>query len=249
MATEITHAIRIETDLSAATDQESTRYALNNVQILPCPRDPDHVYAIACDSRILAIVQAEGKTDGNPVLMPAKHSKPKRGKAATYTTLNGEWRTSTTKKHNLPKGRDIDSAAVAAMETVAVSAIDTNPGRFPNVAAVIPDDLSGAVVVTLDARLLANLAAALNPTASDIGGKLTLIMRPDAPVVENGPREVTDAVCVTGGAGFGLIMPLAGEKPTTNARGGKDAPIDHANQAVARFAASVAEFRDMTAAK
>lgn len=249
MSSAITHAIRIETDLSAATDQESTRYALNNVQILPCPRDPDHVYAMACDSRILAIVQAEGKTDGNPVLMPAKHAKPKRGKGATYTSLNGEWRTSTTKRHTLPKGREIDSAAVAAMETVAVSAVNPEPGRFPNVAAVIPDDLSGAVVVTLNATLLANLAAAINRPGAQMDNTLTLILRPAAPVVENGPREVTEPVCVTGGAGFGLIMPVAGEKPVTNCRGGQSEPIDHAAQAVARYSAAVAEFREMTCVK
>lgn len=82
---EITHSLVPRTKIDACCDKDATRYALNNVEIIPAA-EPGTVYCTATNGRVATVALAEGTATG-PALLPAKFSK-----VGKPVSLNGEWR-------------------------------------------------------------------------------------------------------------------------------------------------------------
>lgn len=220
--------------LLQCTDQESSRYALSALQIVPIleteqvqlgidskgqptteTQPANRVYAIACDSRSLAIVQQPGLA-ADIALLPAKLADPAKAKHVKTVSLNGQWQADTT--------------SIKTQETASV----TKPiceGRFPRVTDVIPRSDYSSIVIRLDAKILANLAAALT---NDESKGIDLII----PTTTKDGRVVfsEDPVAVQGANGFGVIMPLGRE-------GASDA-VAQTRDAVDRFETARKAFSD-----
>ncbi|MCC7425234.1 MAG: hypothetical protein IT428_33605 [Planctomycetaceae bacterium] len=184
---EIRAEVTIDRPLAQCTDQESTRYALSAVQIVPSS-EKGKVWAAACDSRILALTKQEGRTDG-PHLLPGQFAKP-NGKGKTFASLNGQWTVSGKNAKGIPDGKP----ARLAPET---------EGRFPRTEDVVPECNGGDMVIGIDAALLANLATAIGDN-----GKVELIIR--------GPNDAI-AVMGTHGIGVAMPVSVNGQHETYSA--------------------------------
>lgn len=181
MSTEIRAEVMIDRPLTQCTDQEATRYALASVHVTPSQHD-GKVWLAACDSRVLALTLADGRTDA-PHLLPGKMAKP-HGKSVTRAQLNGVWRSESghvIAERFRPDGKKL-------MEDTE------SEGRFPRTVDVLPAAQSGDVVISLNAELLANLAKAIGDNGRDV----TLII-----------RDGVSAVAVHGKHGIGVAMPLS----------------------------------------
>jgi hypothetical protein len=220
--------------LLQCTDQESSRYALSAVQIVPIleteqvqigidsagspvteTQPANRVYAVTCDSKTLVVVQQPGIA-ADIALLPGSLSGPAKAKHAKTVQLNGQWESQTTH--------------VKTLETTSV----TKPvckGRFPRVQDVLPRLNYTSIVVRLDAKLLANMAAAL--TNDELKGVDLIIdtVNKDGRVVFS---ESPIAVC--GVNGFGVIMPLGME--------GTDGAAEHAEAAVDKYESDRKAFTD-----
>lgn len=211
------------TSIAKCTDKESSRYALGAVQIAPvletepahtieAPHDGEgpalgamtativqerpvaEVYAVATDSRILAVNRIPGMS-AETYLCPATMATPAKNGHVKIAELNGEWRALSYKQKT--------------KERAAVMADPVDPEmRFPRVADIVPHSFTNAFTVRLNAKLLATLADAIAVEDVDsAAGAVTLIFSTD--------KGTTDGVIsVLGNAGFGAIMPISLEKST-----------------------------------
>jgi hypothetical protein len=205
--------ITLRTDLAKATDSETSRYALGGVAVSV---DSDGAaYAAATDGRIMAVtpidhagdsIQTAAKDDtpGRQfVLIPAGILKRPTPNKPNLVTLNGRAEC---------KGRVGDYLE----------------GRFPRLDDAIPA-MQGRVNLSIDAKLLAKLAEAINQLGANV---VTLLLGRDNPgdspigVLPSGENSVES---------FGVLMPC-GE--------GKDQSEEYAERFNARaraFKSSVGE--------
>jgi hypothetical protein len=106
-------------------------------------------------------------------------------------------------------------------------------GRYPAIEKVAPD-VSGRMCLTIDARLLFDIARSLTPAGMD--PTVTLLLDPD---------DSESAIAILAGAngdGFGVLMPLA--------RDGQRASEPEAQKCRDKFAAFASQFRaDFEASK
>jgi len=194
---------------AACCDSDSTRYALGNVKIKP---NCEGVWLASTNSRALAVSHADidGELCEGHTMLPAKSFGTRKGKADKVTETHfGEsaiWTNSEGKSGPLPKN-------------------DDECGRFPDVSLVLPViDTENGLTVTLDAEILANLAAAIMRKEDK---KLTLHLNPKSFGEKCG--EYQDGVAVTVSSddddneNCGVIMPLVsnderGTRRKTDAR-------------------------------
>ncbi len=149
---ENTLEVTFESRIDKSTDRDSTRYALGDV--LATPAEDGKVFLTATDSRILAIVEADGMTEQEQQIPAAV--VPKR-KTPTCVQLNGQWDSSDGK----------------------FCPVDPNPRRFPPCAAVLQSvQADYFATVSLDAKLLQSLSEALGANADERGVTL-FIPQPD----------------------------------------------------------------------
>jgi hypothetical protein len=177
--------ITLRTDLAKATDSETSRYALGGVAVSV---DADGVaYAAATDGRILAVtpidhageaIETVAKADTPSrefVLIPAGILKRPTPNKPNLVTLNGRAEC---------KGRVGDYLE----------------GRFPRLGDAIPA-MQDRVTLSIDAKLLAKLAEAINTPGANV---VTLLLDPNKPgdspigVLPSGETSVES---------FGLLMP------------------------------------------
>jgi hypothetical protein len=152
-------------------------------------------YLLATNKKILAAlpISVEGDRPKHVVLLPGE-SVNANGKPA-QVVVNGEVRTTTGKK-------------------ISVAPLPDQAGRYPAVGQVFPRVCQDAIVLTLDAQQLADLAAAISPT-----GVVTMFI-PRIPLAKDNAPEllpVCHPVPVVGAddegreTGIGLFMPLSAE--------------------------------------
>lgn len=156
--------IEADPSITAACDDESTRYALGGVQMFNHPEESERVIVAATDGRCLAVAEMSGCVeDSEPSLVPKaifpKSQKELKevGKAkgvrslVSYDRENKEWR------------------APAYGRTAPV--ID---GRFPRFTEVMPHVTGRVLQLTIDPRLLAELAVAVGSNEEDRGVTLLI---------------------------------------------------------------------------
>ncbi len=162
-----------------ATSAKRCRYALDGVEVRN-GREADTVFLTATDGRMIAIRQARGRVDGDPVVIPT--SLIRRGGSSITLTRNGD-----------PTIHLCDYQMAKADE-----AAESQPcsGDLPPVADVIPSftDEEPAFVVTLDTKLLYDLARAIGAER----GVTLLFKSNDTPI---------GVICEDG---FGALMPCNG---------------------------------------
>lgn len=182
--------VSIPCDMRSATDDESpTRYggALACLQVVP---RAGGVYLTATSGRVLAVVPADGKCDGEhaipPQVLPSKAAHWKLGPVGVE--LNGKWEAA----HG-------------------VFAAEPEFAKFPKYADVLPvvsDETHYAL--TIDPQLLMDLATAIGrgktpgkngPSDRDERG-VTLFVAKD--------YSCNKGIGVVGAKGFGVLMPMGG---------------------------------------
>ena len=189
---EVKAEVTFTTRIDKCTDRGSSRYAMDTVVLVPVPDDDTTVYAAACDSRCAVVVPCEGRADA-VYQVPPEVQPHKRHKGGLKTTLNGRWETSEGKFCETGEER-----------------------RFPDLCGVMPD-AEDMRVVTLDVRLLANMADAMGVD------RLSLLIAPESetkdqtqcvrtavvaiPVMDNHTESLAD--------GFGIVMPIHGDHAAT----------------------------------
>lgn len=194
---------------ASCCDVDSHRYALGNVKIKP---NCEGVWLVSTNSRALAVSHAdiEGELCEGHTMLPAKSfGKNKSAKPKTTETHFGEsaiWTNSEGKTGELP-------------------ANDAECGRFPDVSSVLPEiDTENGFTVTLDAEILANLAAAIMRKDDK---KLTFHLDPKSFGEKCGEYQEGIAVTVSSESddndNIGVIMPLVsnderGTRRETDAR-------------------------------
>ena len=206
----ITVRVNPTVKLAQCCDNESSRYALAGVLVEPIigieettigtnvdqspivKTEPlNEVYAIATDSRCLAITRQPGLAVESAI-MPGRFATPaKKTSKAKSVSLNGEWRCDETHRKN----HTTESMSLPIVE-----------GRFPRYQDVLPDPRAGKTVsVRLDARILAKLSEALTDDNEHKG--IDLIFQC---VESDGSTYIgDDAIMVAGINGIGAIMPLS----------------------------------------
>lgn len=177
-----TTVVRFPSRIGAATDNESSRFALGSVKV---EGNGERVWASATDGRIAASVLCEGHTD-EARLVPAElvpRTKKAMKDGSAEVERNGQWENQAGK---IVK-QDVD-------------------GRFPYVQEHYPAvDGDDVVCLCIDAQLLLNLANALGIDGCDHG--VTLLIRPpkEGELVDRG-------IGVLGPEGLGLLMPLGSDR-------------------------------------
>lgn len=159
--------MKIETAISKAADVQSS-HAVSGVQIVPC--GDGGVYTVATNGKHLAVVRQDGECDDKIVLPADLLRKPP---VSIAEAENGEFR----RKDNSAVGRCVS-------------------GRFPRVAAVLPEVTDDYVPVVVSARSLKILADALG---DDV---LVLFVPPDA----GGQQGVAPIPVLCGSAGVGKLQ-------------------------------------------
>lgn len=192
MTTRIVH----DGSINAVCDTESTRYALGGVHVMPTGEE-NEVYLSATDGRCLAIVKADGHVDDydvkNPPIVPASIF-PKSAKERRALQFDPDAACS----------KDVRLNGSGKWETPYDRTADVVEGRFPRCHEVIPYASGTTMVVTLDVPILKKLHDAL--TEDGTRGIDLLFTVPEQ--VQGGPHRYSDAVCVQGNRGIGVIMPL-----------------------------------------
>lgn len=137
--------------LAQLTDDESSRYDLNCVRILPTKTG---VLCIACNGRAAAIVPRDGEAS-RPTLLPGdilERAKARGG--AVGVTLTNEWRT--------------------ANEFASES-----DGNFPRLTEILPTIDGNWHCLSFDAKFLATIADAIQ--GDDYEGQVSLMFHPAYP--------------------------------------------------------------------
>ncbi len=176
MNSDNTLEVTIESRIDKSTC-DSSRYALGTVQVTPAA--DGKVFLAATDSRILAVIEAEGNAEREEHIPAAV--LPKRKKGSTVR-LNGQWESSDGK----------------------FCPVDPEPGRFPRAEDVLPNIKNGEyTVLCINPKLLHSLIESLGSTDYDERGLTLFVPKPD----EHG--NVDSAIPVLGRLGIGVIMPLS----------------------------------------
>jgi hypothetical protein len=177
--------ITLRTDLAKATDTETSRYAQGGVAVSV---DSDGAaYAAATDGRIMAVSPIDHV--GEAIETPAKDDTPAR---EFVLIPAGILKRPTVHKPNLVtlNGRAECKGRVG----------DYLDGRFPRLGDAIPA-MESRVALSIDAKLLAKLAEAINQPGANV---VTLLLNPQKP--SDSPIGVLPSG-ETGVESFGLLMP------------------------------------------
>lgn len=174
---EVRTEVKIESRIDKSTEKDATRYALGHVLVTPAT--DESVWLSATNSRILAIVEAEGTTDEERLIPSAV--LPTR-KAGSTVRLNGQWESSDGK----------------------FCPVESEPGRFPRMESVIPQVQNDYfATVRLNAKYLMNLVDSIGQIEHHGSEGITLLIPQP-----NKDGEIVDAVSVLGRLGIGVIMPV-----------------------------------------
>jgi hypothetical protein len=177
---------------------ENERFAMGGALVIPAKgagNNSGRDYLVTTNKKVLAAIPMtiEGDRPQHPFMLPGE-SVNANGKPA-QVVVNGEVRTRLGKK-------------------VTITPLPEQEGRFPGVGQVFPHVGSDAIALTINARQLAELAAAISPV-----GILTLFI-PRIPLAKEEKPEllpVCRPVPVVGAGedgqetGIGLFMPLSAE--------------------------------------
>jgi len=168
--------IKVSTPIGKICSTDRTRAGITSVLALPKDKGDSSVWLCATNGHALAIVGTEGNVGVDRSYVPSELCKApgKAGVRLTCENGNGKWESS--------KGK------VAA----------TDDDTFPLVDHVFPTPISNPIRVSLNARLLRDLADSL-----DRNGHVTLTLDGDKPEQDSGIMVTTsNPEC------FGIIMPL-----------------------------------------
>jgi DNA polymerase III sliding clamp (beta) subunit (PCNA family) len=211
--------------ISKICDVESTRYALNSVQL---ERDAQGPVAIATDGRrLIAVRWNEASPDefpksiGNPakpdewvaigdashvenfqVLITAKSWNeaaklpPKKSAKAILSNVLVEE----------PSANGTVRMAATDLETIKQITPRSAEGRFPRWRDVMPKEQSGSITVSLDAAKLAEVCAVLAKMVTDDSSRGVDI------TFTHEEKAVTITKTLNGVSATAVIMPLAREK-------------------------------------
>lgn len=168
----------VPTRIDKAADDAATRYSIDNVKILP---RKDGVFLLATDSRGLAIVEAEGHV-GAPTLLPAGLLETAAKSDCWISEEEGSW----------------GFSGIGGERFKAVNE------RFPTFAQSLPKR-GKQTVITLDARLLRRIAAAVT-CMGDLDSKKLAVT-----IIVGGPDQ---PIGVIGSGGIGAVMPLGEDEQT-----------------------------------
>lgn len=176
--------------------KDGARFALSNVLAF---KGGEQSYLTATNTRVLAVlpISPDGGDFANPTFLPPKAMNA-NGKAKRVE-VNGEVRTSDGKK-------------------TEVYPIPNEEGFFPGIGHVFRKPTEGYTVLTLNAKLLLDLANAISPD-----GVITLFVPPNDPkgtgITHDNSGQVTGEVYAVGTdsetdtpVGFGAIMPVTAER-------------------------------------
>lgn len=181
----MTTKLTITTRPAKCCAHSAGRYALSEVQAIP--KTGGGAWLISTDGRVLAIAPAEGVCESVRRIPCATVVRRKRDVDPLEVVDYGQgWQSS--------------AGATVGKET---------DGRFPNVSSPLRRvDLKALTPITIDARLLLNLAKAINATGASPSTNVTLFFNPNDPC---------STIPVCGGVGFGAIMPVAyGDEPAAS---------------------------------
>lgn len=173
------------TDIGLACDPDDKRYALGGVLI-------SNGYAIACNGKALAVAPCDACycDDGSPV----EGEEVIAGKPFKSIKID--------KRLGISK-----PAVVNGRVEYDGKLYDRPEGRFPNWRQVLANPTGRTVHVTLNADILAQLAAAINAKGSDNAELVTLELTIDD------DSEVTQPIAISGnGDGIGVLMPCVTHK-------------------------------------
>ena len=174
-----TTVVRFPSRIGAATDNESSRFALGSVKV---EGNGERVWASATDGRIAASVLCEGHTDESR-LVPAElvpRTKKAMRDGSAQVERNGQWE---------------NQAGKAVSQDVE--------GRFPYVQEHYPEVYEDAICLTIDPDLLMKVATALTRDGDFQYRGVTLFIRPPRE-----GSQVDTGVAVLGAEGIGCVMPL-----------------------------------------
>ena len=171
-ATEVRAQIHLDRRMGKVVAAKHSHYAIAGVLVVP--GDDESVYAVATDGTCAALARCKGHSDAKHIL-PAE-LLPTRARAAGYDfALNGDW----------------------TCEKLSAPEVD---GHFPRLRDVIPEAVPGCRAVSINARLLCNLADSITDT-----GAVTLIFpdNPNRPILVVPARTQGDDLPDS----LGVIMP------------------------------------------
>lgn len=156
---------------------DATRYSMGCAVISP---SNNGVFLAATNGRIATITQCVGQSDGN-YLVPNRVLEKKAGIAR----MNGQW------EIEQKKGRNWEKALVPSIEP--------DNQRFPALKDVMQVGNREEVCVRFDAKLLLQIAEAINDSSTGV----TLLIDKEKP---------DQAIRVVGDTGVGLLMGLVADE-------------------------------------
>jgi hypothetical protein len=223
---EVRAKVEIETEIAKCCDQESTRYSLSALQLVPAT--DTEIYVTATNGRILAVNRCEGMTLGEQLIPGELVAKAPKGQAKRVEA-NGRLEVTT--------GRG------AKLKTV-IGAAEVE-GRFPMVAEVFPkiDSAEGWRTLTIRPAELIKLMGA----CSSFDQITLLIPPPRVPLAESKDDDVSQvdqAMPVWGDKGFGLVMPCTGDGKLVRRKDENGAEVVKSNAEIEleQFSKRAAEF-------
>lgn len=179
----VSHSVRFSSRFDRCCDSSSSRYALGGVHVRPA--SSGGAWLTATDGRVMAVAQSAESMAESETIVPMDLAAGATKSRAVSCTLNGRWENSKG-KFGLPI-----------------------EGRFPKCQDVLKGIDVNGTLLSINAQLLANLAAALTEVGDDQA--VTLIIGPD----RDKDGHVSRSVAVVGKLGIGMITPMPG--PTRGA--------------------------------
>lgn len=175
---EVNAWVMVPRGVDKVIDREATRYSLGCAVISP---SNNGVFLAATNGRIATITQCVGQSDGN-YLVPNRVLEKKAGIAK----MNGQW------EIEQKKGRK-------NWEKALVPSVEPDNQRFPALKDVMQVGNREEVCVRFDAKLLLQIAEAINDSSTGV----TLLIDKEKP---------DQAIRVVGDTGVGLLMGLEPDK-------------------------------------
>lgn len=149
--------VEADPSITAACDEESTRYAMGGFEMRNHPTEPDRVVVAATDSRCIAVGVMDGHVQcGDSIIVPKSimpKSKAEQNKASKAIGM----------KKCIHYEADRKKWEAPAYDRTA----DPVDGRFPKYTEVLPHVHGGFLSLSIDPRLLYDLAIAVGCGVDD----------------------------------------------------------------------------------
>lgn len=150
--------VEADPSITAACDDESTRYALGGVEMRNHPTEPDRVVVAATDSRCLAVGVMDGHVEcGDSIIVPKSIMPKSKAEQSKVSKSIGEH------KKRVHYEADRKKWEAPAYDRTA----DPVEGRFPNYPDVLPQVHGGFLSLSIDPRILYDLATAVGCGVDD----------------------------------------------------------------------------------